>query len=286
MQKRHPGSESMHAHGHGLGDDLPRLLSLIERRRALAWLAGGSVFTLGACGGSGSANASTTTTSNTTGRGNCTAYAPETKGPFPADGSNRSSGATSNALTASGVLRQDIRSSFIGSTAAAAGVVLNLKLTLVDTNASCAPLAGYALYLWHCDRDGGYSLYTVPAESYLRGVQVSDANGQLSFTTIFPGCYPGRWPHIHFEVYRDLRAATSGNALLTSQLALPATACSEAYAQASGYGSSQRELARITLARDGVFRNNSSAQLSAMTASVSGSVEAGFSANATVGLSL
>jgi protocatechuate 3,4-dioxygenase beta subunit len=41
----------------------------------------------------------------------------------------------------------------------------------------------------------------VTTESYLRGVQVTDSNGQVTFTTIYPACYSGRWPHIHFEVF-------------------------------------------------------------------------------------
>lgn len=73
------------------------------------------------------------------------------------------------------------------------------------------PLAGYAIYLWHCNRDGGYSMYSsgITAENYLRGVQVTDSNGEVTFSTIFPGCYSGRWPHIHFEVYASLDAATT-----------------------------------------------------------------------------
>ena len=101
-----------------------------------------------------------------------------------------------------------------------------------------ASLAGHAVYLWHCTRDGNYSLYSssVLDENYLRGVQVSDSNGQVTFTTIFPGCYSGRWPHMHFEIYSSLATATSGNNdVKTSQLALPAAACNQVYGVASGY---------------------------------------------------
>ena len=66
---------------------------------------------------------------------------------------------------------------------------------------------GYAVYLWHCDREGEYSMYTGPDhENYLRGVQATDTNGSVTFTTIFPAGYSGRWPHIHFEVYPTLAA--------------------------------------------------------------------------------
>ena len=88
---------------------------------------------------------------------------------------------------------------------------LAITLTVANVNAACVPLAGYAVYLWHCDRTGNYSLYgTAAGESYLRGVQVTDANGQMTFTTIFPARYDGRWPHIHFEVFSTLSNALSG----------------------------------------------------------------------------
>ena len=59
--------------------------------------------------------------------------------------------------------------------------------------------------MWHCDRLGRYSLYGagVTNQNYLRGTQEADASGNVTFTSIFPGCYSGRWPHIHFEVYSE-----------------------------------------------------------------------------------
>ncbi|MFT3816334.1 MAG: intradiol ring-cleavage dioxygenase [Rubrivivax sp.] len=285
-------------HGEGLVDDWPRMAALARRRRLLSWLAAGSALALAGCGGGSSSDGTTGSTAGTdTGTGStggsgttagnatCTAYASETNGPYPADGTNSSSGATSDVLTASGVVRSDIRSSFISSTTTAPGVPLTLTLTLVNTNSSCAPLSSYAVYIWHCTRDGLYSLYTVPAESYLRGVQVSDANGQLTFTTIFPGCYSGRWPHIHLEVFSSLTSATNGrNSLLISQLAMPSAACSAVYSGASGYTSSTSNFARISIASDNVFGDNSSAQIAAMTPTLTGSVAAGYSATAVVGL--
>ena len=83
----------------------------------------------------------------------------------------------------------------------------------------------------------------VAGENFLRGVQEADADGKLSFTTVFPGAYAGRWPHIHFEVYESLDAATSGSGKLrTSQIAIPEDACTAAYASA-GYEQSVQNLA-------------------------------------------
>lgn len=210
----------------------------------------------------------------------------ETNGPYPADGTNTSSGSTSNVLSASGIVRSDIRSSFLGSsTTTATGVQLTLTLTLVNVNSACAPLAGYAVYIWCCDRQGNYSLYTAPAESYQRGVQVSDSNGQVTFTLIFPGCYSGRWPHIHFEIFSSLSTATGGNyASLVSQLAMPVAACNAVYADTTIYPSSANNLASISLSSDNVFGDNSSAQIAQQTPTLSGGPSSGYTGTAVIGL--
>ena len=136
----------------------------------------------------------------------CTTLPGETAGPYPADGSDTADGTTANVLIDSGIVRTDIRDSFGVSTAEAAGVPLELAPRVVDSSNACAPLAGRAVYAWHCDALGRYSVYDLPAENYLRGVDVTDENGLVTFTTIFPGCYAGRYPHIHFEVYPSLEA--------------------------------------------------------------------------------
>lgn len=288
-------------HDLGLAHDLVAINALASRRRALRWFAGaGAGALLTACDGSGSSagaivspaptpspSATATPTGATpTPTAGCVVDPTETNGPYPADGTNISTGLTSNALTAANVVRSDIRPSFIGaSTAVAAGVQVTLTLTVVNVNSACAPLAGYAIYLWHCDRDGKYSLYDLPNESYLRGVGVTDANGQVSFTTIFPGCYAGRWPHIHFEVFSSLSNATSGRyAALVSQLAMPATACSEVYNNTSGYSTSVRNLAGVSLTGDNVFGDNSSAQIAQQTPAMTGSATTGYTATAVIGL--
>jgi protocatechuate 3,4-dioxygenase beta subunit len=211
--------------------------------------------------------------------------APEIAGPFPADGTNHANGETSDVLTESGVVRRDVRRSFLSTTTKAKGLKVHLKLTLVNTNAQCVPLAGWAVYFWHCDRDGLYSLYTIPNESYLRGMQVSDENGRLDFVTVFPGCYPGRWPHLHLEHFTSLANATTGkNSVLTTQLALPADICADVYGNAKGYEGSQNPFSHVSIAGDVSFGDNTPAQMKVMTPKFRGDPASGYVATATVGI--
>lgn len=293
-------------HHRGLAFDLQALeRQMMARRRMLGLFAvGGSALLLDACGGSGDSGAtststststSTTGTTTTTGTGTtgtgtansaCSATPTETNGPYPADGSNMANGVLSNILTTSGVVRSDIRSSFAGLSGTAPGVQVTLTVNLVNTNAACAALADYAIYMWHADQNGQYSIYDLPQQNYLRGVQATDANGQATFTTTFPGCYAGRYPHIHFEVYRSLSTATAyANRLLVSQFAMPAAACTAVYA-AGGYPNSASRFAQTSTSGDNVFGDNTTAQIAAMTPALSGSPSAGYSGSVTVGFAV
>lgn len=217
--------------------------------------------------------------------GQCTADAPETAGPFPADGTNFAQGETSDVLTESGVVRKDIRRSFLSTHTKAKGVEVRLDLTVINTHSECTPVSGFAVYNWHCDRDGLYSLYTLPDESYLRGVQVSDDSGRLSFVTVFPGCYPGRWPHMHLEIFTSIDEATNGrNAILTTQLAMPKQVCKEVYDNARGYEGVRSNFANVSLQSDSVFRDDTKAQLRVMTPTFKGSAVEGYIATATIGV--
>ena len=150
---------------------------------------------------------------------------------------------------------------------------LTIKLAIQDAANDCAPLAGAAVYLWHCNRAGEYSMYSsaVTNENYLRGVQEADASGVVTFTSIFPACYSGRWPHIHFEVYPSLAKATDpANKIATSQVALPKDTCDLVYAT-DGYSQSVANLTQVSLASDNVFANDGGArQLGTISGSVAG----------------
>ena len=274
LNRKHDHHDDDHDDHGGLHRDLLETNAAMDRRGMLRMAARygvalGAVQLIG-CGADAAALAGTETTSSN-GTGSCPTRVPEeTAGPFPGDSSNGP-----NVLNQTGVVREDIRSSFAGLSGTAAGVLLNLELTIVSAS-SCTPLAGYAVYLWHCDRAGLYSLYSVGAtnQNYLRGVQAANANGVVKFTTIFPGCYAGRWPHMHFEVYRSLTAATSvSNKIATSQIALPKAACDLVYAT-TGYSTSVTNLSRISLATDGIFSDGASLELATVTGDVTNGMTA------------
>jgi protocatechuate 3,4-dioxygenase beta subunit len=270
--------------------DEPRggLPTLIERRHALKLLAGAGVLALAACSSndgssSGAASpgpetggSSTTLGSSTSSDETCSSPIPEeTAGPFPGDGSNGP-----DVLTEDGVVRSDITSSFGPSSGVAQGVPLTIELTVLDDADGCTPLAGAAVYAWHCDREARYSMYSDGAEdeNYLRGVQEADADGKVTFTSIFPGAYAGRWPHVHLEVYPSLDEATSaGSPIVTSQLAFPQDVCEVAYAT-DGYEASVRNLAQTSLESDLVFSDGYDHQLAATT----GSADAGYTASLSI----
>ena len=242
------------------------LTTLINRRNALTLFGLGAASTALAACSSGSSTGSTTSAAATTsakssssssssssGTSSLTEIPDETAGPYPGDGSNGP-----DVLAQSGVVRQDITSSFGTSTTKAEGVKMTLELTVLDIANGGGAMKGAAVYAWHCDRAGQYSMYSsaITNENYLRGVQITDANGVVSFTSIVPGCYSGRWPHIHFEVYPDQASiADSTKAIATSQVALPKTTCEAVYAT-TGYEASVRNLAQISLTSDNVFGND------------------------------
>ncbi|REJ81930.1 MAG: T9SS C-terminal target domain-containing protein [Bacteroidetes bacterium] len=120
---------------------------------------------------------------NSTPESGCVLIPSETAGPFPLD------------LTANNFyFRQDVRETRVG-------VQLNLRMRIIGLS-NCQPMQNVRVNIWHCDKDGNYSGYgTQTGLTYLRGYQITDANGDVEFITIFPGWYPGRVCHIHFQVY-------------------------------------------------------------------------------------
>jgi protocatechuate 3,4-dioxygenase beta subunit len=281
----------MHEHDLGLEYDLGTL----RRRNVLRLFAGAGLAVVAGCaadnGGSGAAGGSASGTTSSSASPTASSGTPtaststadveeipsETAGPYPGDGSNGP-----NVLTSSGIVRSDITKSFGSASGLAEGVPLTVELVVADA-ASDKVLPGAAVYLWHCDAQGRYSLYDdeIADENYLRGVQAADAGGKVTFKTVFPGAYSGRWPHIHFEVYASLAEATAaGKISATSQLALPEDVCKVIYAS-SGYDGSTQNMSRTSLQNDNVFRDDGAVHQLATTA---GSVGEGYTARLTVGV--
>lgn len=265
----------------GLAFDLGTIENRLSRRKLLGMLGvGAGSAALAACS-SGTSNASSTasSTANSTSSGAATTTAAaassftemktETAGPYPGDGSNGP-----DVLEKVGVERRDIRGS-IGGGATASGVPLTLKMNIIDMVNNNAPMAGAAVYVWHCDAAGKYSMYStgLEDETYLRGVQVTGDDGSVEFTTIVPGCYEGRWPHIHFEVFSSVDdIADASKAILTSQIAVPEEVDTAVYAT-DNYADSVSPFSHITLANDNVFSDGWDQQLPSFT----GDVQAGYS---------
>lgn len=286
----HHDDHEQHDHDRGLAHDVAVLNArLVDRRRVLGIIGGlGALGALAACGqstdsgataspsaASSSASSASASASSSASSASLTEVPDETSGPYPADGSNGQ-----NSLDDSGIVRSDIRSSYDISTNVAEGVPLTVRLTVRDASTGDA-LTGAAVYLWHATRDGKYSLYTLPDENFLRGVQETDSSGTVQFTTIYPGCYDGRWPHIHFEVYSSVADATSSGPIVkTSQIAMPKETCEVVYAT-SGYESSVSNLARTSLSRDMVFGDDGGIH---QLATMSGDTSSGYTASLTIGV--
>jgi len=259
----------------GLQFDIGTLLS---RRGVLFAGAGAAVAGLAACGSTSTDASSADSTTSAAASDDLTEIPEETAGPYPGDGSNGA-----DVLEQSGVVRSDIRSSFGDSTTTAEGVPMTLELTIYDMANGNARFEGVAVYVWHCTREGEYSMYSenIANENFLRGVQVADEDGVVTFTSIFPACYSGRWPHIHFEVYPDADSITdSTNAIATSQVALPEDTCDAVYAE-SGYEASVSNLSQVALDSDNVFSDDGGVS---QLATVTGDVSGGYTVSLAVGV--
>jgi len=187
----------------------------IDRREALAALgAGVGAAAIAACSGSPtSADTTTTTPTTTTNNSTCAVSPTETRGPYPD---------IVGMINTPSFFRRDI-------TEGKSGLPLTLTLTVVNVNSACAAVSGAQVEIWQCDAGGNYSEYSQPGfnragQTFLRGVQTTDANGQVAFTTIYPGWYAGRATHIHVDVYR------SGAIVKSTQIAFPEEVTRAVYA--------------------------------------------------------
>ncbi|MBL7751590.1 MAG: intradiol ring-cleavage dioxygenase [Chitinophagaceae bacterium] len=199
---------------------------------------------------------STSGSGNGTG-GTCTISPTETEGPFPTK-------------TPSSLERSDIRDD-------RTGVALTIKINILNKNNNCAALAGALVDIWHCDKDGYYSEYggtsmqsvNYTGVHFLRGRQVTDANGLVTYTSIFPGWYQGRATHIHVHIYN-----ASGASLLVTQIAFPEGSNSAVVtinsSAGTSYGYSKGMTGYTYNASDNIFSDDTAGvELSTVTGSLS-----------------
>ena len=259
--------------------------TLVSRRNALGIFgAGAGALVLAACGvqegassssgstsasaGSSSPAASSSSAASASPSATLTEMVTENARPYPGGGSNGP-----DVLDASGIERSDLTTS-IDTGTAAEGVPLTVTMNVIDMANGDAAMTGAAVYLWHADAQGRYSMYSdgITEETYLRGVQVVGDDGTVTFTTVWPGCYDGRWPHLHFEVFPDKASITDAtNNVLTSQIAMPEEQSAQVYAT-SAYDGSTENFADVSLETDNVLSDGYETQLPQIT----GSVEKGF----------
>ena len=222
------------------------------RREALAMLGlTGVALTIG-CGG----DASTTPEEVTGAPSGCAVSPTETVGPYPS-------------LT--NLVRSDIRE---GSS----GLPVTLTITVVNANAACSPVAGAMVDIWQCDAQGRYSEYAQAgydgrAQTFLRGIQTTDASGRVTFTTVYPGWYAGRATHIHVEV------SVNGRAVKVTQIAFPESVTAAVY-RTGVYASKGQNPTSNT--GDMVFADSLASEM----ATVSGDTTNGYTATFTVGVSV
>ncbi|RYF78435.1 MAG: intradiol ring-cleavage dioxygenase [Cytophagaceae bacterium] len=213
-----------------------------------------------ACKNSTTVDPTTTTDSSSSGAGStngssasdCSVTPSETAGPFPTK-------------VPANFVRKDIRDD-------RTGVLMTMNITIKNKNASCAALAGAIVDVWHCDKDGYYSEYggsgmqsvNFTTVDFLRGRQTTDANGLAAYTSIFPGWYSGRAPHVHVHIYN-----AAGKSLLVTQIAFPYATTNSIYTTGQSYGytkgaqDTQNE-------RDNVFSDGFTTELGTVSGSLAG----------------
>jgi len=241
----------------------------VTRRNLLEALGLAGAAMVAACASSPNSASSTnnsTTTPTTTGTssttGSCVVAAEETAGPYP-----DRLGMISN----QSFLRQDI-------TEGKSGLPLTLALTIVNVRQNCAAVNNASVEIWQCDAAGNYSEYAQPGydgtgKTFLRGLQTTDANGQVTFTTIYPGWYAGRATHIHVEVFR-------GNSIAkTTQIAFPEDVTRSVYATGMYASKGQSSTSN---SGDMVFSDGTQREMATLT----GNTSSGYTATLTIGVAI
>jgi protocatechuate 3,4-dioxygenase beta subunit len=185
------------------------------------------------------------TTAPTDGSSSCVLTASLTEGPFFVDEK---------------LNRSDIRTDPV-SGAVSAGIPLALTFNVSRVaNSACTPLTGAYLDVWHCDAAGVYSDVSGSSRKFLRGYQITDANGVAAFTTIYPGWYSGRAVHIHFKL--RLYAGATRTYEFTSQFFFDDSLTDSVFTRSPYNTRGSRD---VRNANDGIYNSLSSTEKAGLT---------------------
>jgi protocatechuate 3,4-dioxygenase beta subunit len=180
----------------------------------------------------GCSAASPTSSSGGSSGGACAVTPSETAGPF---------------ASLNDFFRSDIREG-------RAGTQLTLTIKVARVSTGCTAVAGANVEIWHCDVLGNYSQYgTQAGQTFLRGIQTTNVNGEVTFITNYPGWYQGRATHIHAEV------VINGASVKISQLAFPESVNNIVHNQ--GAYLTGRGLNPVSNSQDAIFADSLSEQL-------------------------
>lgn len=246
---------------------------LLSRRSALG-LIGGALggITLAACSDNTAVIDSTGSSSGTgsTSGGSCTLTPEGEIGPYFTDDS------------ATAYNRSDIRSNIDGSSVQS-GIPLTLHVYVYDFDNSCAPYVGSQVDIWHCNASGIYSNEAVEStlgQTWLRGYQLTDTNGAVTFKTIIPGWYQGRTTHIHLRVRSTYsNASSTSDGTNTTQLFFPQATMDTIYTTVSPYSSKGKNT--TTNAADRVYTTQTGGKMEVV---LSGDNVNGYVATIIIGL--
>lgn len=232
-----------------MGNERQEAVRQLSRRAAFGAIGAAAA----ACGDSPTSPSSTSTGGTTTSTNATCAVTPtETIGPYP---------------SRTDMFRSDIREN-------RGGTPLTLTVKVVNVNSSCAAVVGADVEIWHVDAAGDYSQYgSQTAATFLRGIQTTNAAGEVTFTTIYPGWYQGRATHIHAEV------TMGGRSIKVTQIAFPESVNNAVHATGVYASRGSNPMSNQS---DGIFADSLATELVTPTGSPSG----GYSATFQIGVSL
>jgi protocatechuate 3,4-dioxygenase beta subunit len=242
----------------------------LSRREALGMLGVAGAAVTAACNGQTPTSPTVTTSTGTTGTTTTTTTNPT---PTPNPGTTAACAVSPNETIGPYPSLQDFTRSDIRENKQ--GLPLTLTISVVNTNAGCAPVSGAVVDIWQCDADGNYSQYGSERNlTYLRGLQTTDSNGRVTFVTIYPGWYQGRATHIHVEV------TANGRSVKVTQIAFPEDVTAQVY-RTGVYASSGQN--PTTNSRDNVFSDGVADEMVTLT---SGDTTNGYTGTFQVGVAL